>query len=87
HRTTNMFTLIAIGVLAAWAYSTLALLFPQMFPVTLRSEQGELPLYFEAAAVIVTLVLLGQWLEARGRHKTGEALRSLLRLSPETALR
>jgi Cu+-exporting ATPase len=87
HRTLNMFTLIAIGVGAAWTYSVLALLFPTMFPLSLRDERGDLPIYFEAAAVIVTLVLLGQWLEARGRYKTGEALRSLLRLTPPTAHR
>jgi len=87
HRTMNMFTLIALGVGAAWIYSVLALLFPVMFPHSLRDEQGGLPVYFEAAAVIVTLVLLGQWLEARGRFQTGEALRSLLRMKPLTAHR
>ncbi|MCS7270667.1 MAG: heavy metal translocating P-type ATPase, partial [Gemmataceae bacterium] len=85
--TANMFTLIAIGVLAAWGYSTLAIVTPGLFPPSLRDAHGQLPVYFESAAVIVTFVLLGQWLEARGRWQTGTALRQLLRLTPETARR
>lgn len=63
----NMFTLIAMGTGAAWIYSTVALFFPQLFPASFRGHTGEVPLYFEAAAVITTLVLLGQVLELRAR--------------------
>jgi Cu+-exporting ATPase len=86
HRTPNMFTLIGIGTGAAYAYSAVAALFPGMFPESFRSH-GEVGLYFEAAAVIVTLVLLGQVLELRARTKTGAAIRALLRLAPQTARR
>jgi Cu+-exporting ATPase len=83
----NMFTLIGLGTAAAWAYSAAAVLVPQSFPVSFRAHGGELPVYFEAAAVIVTLVLLGQVLELRARHQTGSAIRALLGLAPKTARR
>jgi len=86
HRTPNMFTLIGIGTGAAYAYSAVAALFPGMFPESFRSH-GEVGLYFEAAAVIVTLVLLGQVLELRARTKTGAAIRALLGLAPQSARR
>ena len=82
----NMFTLIALGVGAAWAYSALALLAPGLFPESARSH-GSVGLYFEAAAVIVVLVLLGQVLELRARAQTSGALRALLDLAPATAIR
>lgn len=80
----NMFTLIGIGVLAAYAYSIVAVLAPGLFPAAVLMH-GHVPVYFEAAAVIVTLVLLGQVLELRARHRTGEAIRQLLSLTPPTA--
>ena len=80
----NMFTLIALGVGAAFAYSTAALLAPGLFPHALR-HGGGVALYFESAAVIVVLVLLGQVLELRARHRTGGALRALFALAPTTA--
>ena len=83
----NMFTLIAIGTGVAFAYSTVALLFPDLFPMTFRSASGDVPLYFEASAVIIELVLMGQLLELRAREATGQAVRSLMDLSPPTALR
>jgi Cu+-exporting ATPase len=83
----NMFTLIALGVAAAWLYSVAATLAPGLFPASFRSEDGEVAVYFEAAAVIVTLGLLGQVLELRARSQTGAALRSLLGLAPNTARR
>ena len=83
----NMFTLIALGVSVAYSYSVVALLAPSMFPDSLRTEHGELGLYFEAAAVIVTLVLLGQVLELRARSQTGAAIRQLLELAPQSARR
>jgi P-type Cu+ transporter len=82
----NMFTLIAIGVGAAWTFSTAALLLPNVFPESMRIH-GVVDVYFEAAAVIVTLVLLGQVLELRARARTSGAIRALLDLSPPTALR
>ncbi len=82
----NMFTLIGLGVTAAFAWSVVALLAPDLFPAAAR-EHGQVPLYFEAGAVIVTLVLLGQVLELRARSRTGAALRSLLDLAPRTARR
>ena len=82
----NMFTLIATGVGAAYLYSVTALLVPGIFPETFRAA-GEVGLYFEAAAVIVTLVLLGQILEERARNRTGQAMRSLLGLAAKTAHR
>ena len=83
----NMFTLIAIGTGAAWLYSTVATLAPGIFPASFRGADGEVAVYFEAAAVIVTLVLLGQVLELRARSQTGAAIRALLGLAPKTALR
>ena len=83
----NMFTLIAIGVGAAYAYSAVAVLFPGLFPEAFREPSGQIGVYFEVAAVIVVLVLLGQVLELRAREKTGGALRALLDLAPPTARR
>lgn len=85
HRSLNMFTLIALGVLVAYGYSLFATLFPQLFPTSFRSGTGVVAVYFEAAAVIVTLVLLGQVLELRARSQTSSAIRSLLGLAPKTA--
>jgi len=82
----NMFTLIAIGVAAAYFYSLIAVLFPQIFPASFR-HHGEIGLYFEAAAVITVLVLLGQLLETRARGKTGEAIQALLGLAAKSAHR
>jgi Cu+-exporting ATPase len=87
HRSLNMFTLIALGTGVAFLFSWIALLFPQIYPETLRSPTGEVPVYFEAAAVIVTLVLLGQVLELRARQKTGGAIKELLQLAPPFALK
>ncbi|MEO1248609.1 MAG: copper-translocating P-type ATPase [Pseudomonadota bacterium] len=86
-RSPNMWTLIGVGVVAAFAYSVVATLAPGLFPDSLRGHHGLVPVYFEAAGVIVALVLLGQMLEARARDRTGEALQSLLTLSPKTARR
>jgi Cu+-exporting ATPase len=87
HRSLNMFTLIALGTGAAWIYSMVALLLPSNFPGTLRLPDGTVAVYFEAAAVITTLVLVGQVLELRAREQTGGAIRELLRLAPKTARR
>jgi len=81
----NMFTLIGLGVSVAWAYSVVALLFPHVFPASMIHEGGTVPVYFEAAAVIVTLVLLGQVLELRARSQTNAAIQLLLGLAPKTA--
>jgi len=86
HRHLNMFTLIAMGVGAAWLFSTFALLFPAAVPEDFRSK-GAAPIYFEAAAVIVVLVLMGQVLELRARERTSGAIRALLDLAPRTAVR
>ncbi len=83
----NMFTLIAMGVGAAYVYSVLAALAPQIFPAGFRDESGAVAVYFEAAAVITVLVLLGQVLELRAREQTGAAVRALLDLAPKTARR
>lgn len=83
HRSLNMFTLIALGISIAYIYSLIALLFPTVFPLAFHSANGEVNLYFEAAAVITALVLLGQVLELRGRDLTSHALRSLLNLAPK----
>ncbi|HVY66854.1 MAG TPA: heavy metal translocating P-type ATPase, partial [Gammaproteobacteria bacterium] len=83
----NMFTLIAIGTLAAWSFSVLGTVAPEFLPASFRGAGGEAPLYFEAAAVIVTLVLLGQVLELRARARTSGAIRALLQLAPKTAHR
>jgi Cu+-exporting ATPase len=85
NRTSNMFTLIGLGTLAAWGYSTIATLAPTLIPTEFHEHHGTIQTYFEAAAVIVTLVLLGQVLELRARRKTGDAIRSLLGLTPTTA--
>ena len=87
NRSLNMFTLIGLGTAVAYLYSAVAALAPQVFPPSFRVHGGEVELYFEAAAVIVTLVLLGQWLELRARSQTGHALRSLLDLAPAIAHR
>ncbi|HZS72282.1 MAG TPA: YHS domain-containing protein, partial [Candidatus Acidoferrum sp.] len=84
HRSPNMFTLIGLGTGAAYIESVVATIFPQAFPDSVRMR-GEVPVYFEAAAVITTLVLLGQVLELRARQKTSGAIRSLLRLAPRRA--
>jgi Cu+-exporting ATPase len=81
----NMFTLIALGTGAAYGYSVFAAIAPQFFPASFRDHHGQIGLYFEPAAVIVTLVLLGQVLELRARQRTGSAIRGLLRLAPKTA--
>ena len=86
-RRLNMFTLIALGTGAAWAHSVLATLAPGLYPASFRGHGGGVPVYFEAAAVIVTLVLLGQVLELRARRRTGAAIRALLALAPPTARR
>lgn len=83
----NMFTLIGMGVGVAYAFSIIAVLFPGIFPDAFRTESGRVEVYFEAAAMIVTLVLIGQVLEIGARKKTGEALRALLELTPATARR
>jgi Cu+-exporting ATPase len=86
-RRLNMFTLIALGTGAAYGYSLVAALAPGLFPESQRGHGGAVPVYFEAAAVIVTLVLLGQVLELRARSRTGAAIRGLLGLAPKTARR
>lgn len=83
----NMFTLIAIGVGAAWVFSVIATIAPGIFPASFQSEHGQVGVYFEAAAVVVTLVLLGQVLELRARKQTGGAIRGLLDLAAKTARR
>jgi Cu+-exporting ATPase len=85
HRSLNMFTLIAIGTGVAWVYSVVATIAPGIFPEGFRDEAGKVAVYFEAAAVITTLVLLGQVLELRARSKTSSAIRALLGLAPKTA--
>ncbi|WP_375450478.1 heavy metal translocating P-type ATPase [uncultured Devosia sp.] len=87
NRSLNMFTLIAMGVGVAWLYSVVATLVPDLFPMSLRSMGGAVPVYFEAAAVITALALLGQVLELRARDKTSGAIRALLDLAPKTARR
>lgn len=85
NRSLNMFTLIGLGVGVAYFYSVVATLFPGIFPADFRGESGEVAVYFEAAAVITTLVLLGQVLELRARSETSAAIRALLGLAPKTA--
>src|SRR4029077_3800435 len=85
NRSTNMFTLIAMGTGVAYLYSLIATALPQAFPESSREMGGTPPVYFEAAAAITTLVLLGQVLELRARSRTGAAIRALLNLSPKTA--
>ncbi|ESY48938.1 MULTISPECIES: heavy metal translocating P-type ATPase [unclassified Mesorhizobium] len=85
NRSPNMWTLISLGVGAAYLYSVVATLFPNIFPHQFRGHGGTVPVYFEAASVIVALVFLGQVLELRAREKTGSAIRALLDLAPKTA--
>src|SRR5882724_6914943 len=87
NRSPNMFTLIGLGTGAAFLDSVVATIFPQLFPASFREMDGAVPVYFEAAAVITTLVLLGQVLELRAREKTSSAIRALLKLAPQTAHR
>ncbi|KTD30968.1 copper transporting P-type ATPase [Legionella moravica] len=84
-RQLNMFTLIAMGIGVSWIYSLVATLVPGLFPAAFQSANGQVAVYFEAAAVITTLVLLGQVLELKAREQTGSAIRALLSLAPETA--
>jgi P-type Cu+ transporter len=86
-RQLNMFTLIALGVAAAYIYSVTAVLAPQLFPADLRDMHGHIGVYFEASAVIIVLVLLGQVLELQARERTGGAIRALLKLAPKIAHR
>jgi Cu+-exporting ATPase len=86
-RNLNMFTLIAMGTGIAWIYSVIATLAPSLFPPAFRNLDGSVPIYFEAAAVITVLVLLGQVLELRAREQTGGAIRALLDLAPKMATR
>jgi Cu+-exporting ATPase len=83
----NMYTLIALGTGVAWLYSVVALLWPGIFPAGFRDMHGRIAVYFESAAVIVTLVTLGDFLELRARRRTGAALKALLGLAPKTARR
>jgi len=87
NRSLNMFTLIAMGVGVAYVFSLVATMFPGIFPASFRGHGGGVDVYFEAAAVIVTLVLVGQVLELRARSQTGAAIRALLGLAPKTARR
>jgi Cu+-exporting ATPase len=87
NRSLNMFTLIGLGVAVAYVYSVVAALLPGIFPPSFRGESGEVAVYFEAAAVIVTLILLGQVLELRARSQTSAAIKKLLGLAPKTARR
>ncbi len=87
NRSLNMFTLIALGTGAAYIYSSVATVAPQIFPSAFRTAEGTVPVYFEAAAVIIVLVLLGQVLELGARSRTGKALKALLGLAPKTARR
>src|SRR5678815_1332320 len=87
HRSPNMFTLIGLGVGVSYSYSIVATVFPDIFPHSFRGHTGSVPVYFEAAAVITTLVLLGQVLELKARSQTGAAIKALLGLSPKTARR
>src|SRR5580658_3795793 len=86
-RNLNMFSLIAVGTGVAWAYSVVATLAPQLFPPAFRGHEGAVGVYFEAAAAITVLVLLGQVLELRARERTSGAIRALLDLAPKTARR
>jgi Cu+-exporting ATPase len=83
----NMFTLIAIGTGVAYVYSLVATIAPQIFPEAFRNEHGNVDLYYESAAVIIALVLMGQMLELKARGRTNSAIRSLLELAPATAHR
>jgi Cu+-exporting ATPase len=87
HRSLNMFTLIGLGIAVAYVYSLVATLWPSLFPVAFRDASGDVAVYFEAAAVITVLVLLGQVLELRARSQTSSAIKALLGLAPKTARR
>ena len=87
NRSLNMFTLIGLGVAVAYLFSVIAVILPGIFPPSFRDHHGNVPVYFEAASVITTLVLLGQVLELRARSQTGQAIKALLGLSPKTARR
>ncbi|MBT8453624.1 MAG: heavy metal translocating P-type ATPase, partial [Deltaproteobacteria bacterium] len=87
NRSLNMFTLIGLGVSVAYGYSVVATLIPQIFPPSFRGAGGEVAVYFEAAGMIVTLILLGQVLELRARSQTGTAIKKLLGLAAKTARR
>ncbi|MGH9967667.1 MAG: copper-transporting P-type ATPase, partial [Pyrinomonadaceae bacterium] len=87
NRSLNMFTLIGLGVAVAYVYSVIATFLPQIFPASFRDHMGNVPVYFEAAAVITTLVLLGQVLELKARSSTSAAIKALLGLAPKTARR
>lgn len=87
NRSPNMWTLITLGVGAAYGYSVIATFLPSVFPPSFQTEAGTVPVYFEAAAVIIALIFLGQILELRARERTGSAIRSLLDLAPKTARR
>jgi Cu+-exporting ATPase len=87
NRSLNMFTLIALGTGAAYFYSVVATVAPQIFPTSFRDVAGQIPVYFEPAAVIIALVLLGQVMELRARSQTGSAIRTLLGLAPKMARR
>ncbi|MCB1417407.1 MAG: HAD-IC family P-type ATPase, partial [Nitratireductor sp.] len=87
NRSPNMWTLISIGVGTAYVYSVVAALFPGIFPHQFRGHGDLVPVYFEASAVIVALVFLGQVLELKARERTGSAIRALLNLAPKTARR
>ncbi len=86
-RSLNMFTLIGLGIAVAYVYSLVATLWPSLFPAAFRNASGEVPVYFEAAAVITVLVLFGQVLELRARSRTSSAIKALLGLAPKTARR
>jgi len=85
HRSLNMFTLVSIGIGVAWVYSVIATFLPQLFPPIMKDDSGAVAVYFEAAAVITALVLLGQVLELRARSQTSDAIKLLLGLAPKTA--
>ena len=85
NRSLNMFTLISLGVLAAYIYSLMGVLFPHLFPASMQTAEGTVGVYFEAAGVIVVLILVGQVLELRARSRTGAAIKALLGLAPKTA--
>jgi Cu+-exporting ATPase len=85
NKSLNMFTLIGMGVSVAYVYSLIAILFPQIFPEAMRDANGNVGVYFEASAVIVTLILLGQVMELKARSQTGAAIKALLGLAPKTA--
>lgn len=86
-RNLNMFTLISLGTGVAYLYSIIAVVFPAVFPASFRDIDGKVDIYFEAAAMIITLVLLGQVLELKARNSTGAAIRSLLGMAPKIARR